>query len=334
MTATTTPRVVVQPGSRTASWGSFDGRRRPVASVAEGDAFEIATLNACLADCVPDEPSAEAVRAMRSSDTPAGPGPHIVTGPVEVRGVQAGAALAVDLHEISVDADHGVNQMRPGGGLLTELLSDADVAVLAIDRSAGSVLVPPGVHVALRPFFGIMATAPAPELGRLDTVPPHRNGGNIDCKEMVAGSRLLLPTAVDGAGLLVGDGHGAQGDGEVCQTAVETALRGVLSAGAVPSLDLEAPVGVTATHLITFGFHENLLTASEDAVTALIDLLVRACGVRRNDAYRLCGLAADLRVTQVVNRTRGVHAMIPRKILDQLGPPDWVRCPADEWPPG
>lgn len=323
--------AVLEPGPATATWGHYDGSRRAQLSVAAGERFQIATLEARLAGLAPQERSAAAVQALQASAAAQGPGPHIVTGPVEVRGVRAGDTLAVDLHEILLDAENGINRTGPGAGLLPHLLAEADVALLPLDPGTGTALVPPGVLVPLRPFFGIIATSPAPDAGLLDTVPPRANGGNIDCKELVAGSRLLLPSVADGAGLLIGDGHGAQGDGEVDQTAVETALRGVLSAEAVPGLRLAGPVAVTASHLITFGFDEDLLGASRAAVTLLLEVLHQECGLSLRDGYRLCSLVCDLHITQVVNRTRGIHAMFPRAMLDQLGSPAWASCPADRW---
>ena len=321
--------TVIEPGPGTARWGHFDGTLPPIATVDQGEAFTIATLEPRIADRDSTEPSAAAARALRASDQPMGPGPHIVTGPVAVRGVRAGAVLAVDVLDVRLDSSYGTNRMVPGAGLLPDLPGEEHIAVLPIDRDTSTVVVPPGVRVPLRPFFGIMATAPPPEWGVLDTRPPRANGGNIDCRRLTRGCRLLLPVFVDDAGLIVGDGHGAQGDGEVDLTAVETALRGVLTASAVPHLHLPGPVAVTAEHLITFGFDEDLLAAARQALLRLLEVLQDHCGVAPRDAYRLASIVVDLHVTQVVNGVRGVHALLPRPVLDQLGPPAWVSCPAD-----
>jgi acetamidase/formamidase len=321
--------TVIEPGPGTARWGHFDGTLPPIATVDQGEPFTIATLEGRIADRGTHEPSAAAARALRASGQPVGPGPHIVTGPVAVRGVAAGGALAVDLVDICLDSRYGTNLMVPGRGLLPELADEEHLAVLRIDPDTATVVVPPGITVHLQPFFGILATAPPPEWGVLDTRPPRANGGNIDCRRLTRGSRVLLPVFVDGAGLLVGDGHGAQGDGEVDMNAVETALRGLLTARGVPGLLLPGPVAVTADHLITFGFDEDLLGAARQALSRLLDLLHDHCGMTSRDAYRLASIVVDLHVTQVVNGVRGVHALLPRSVLDQLGPPEWVSCPAD-----
>jgi acetamidase/formamidase len=323
------PVTAVEPGLDTVTWGHFDGRRAPVASVGQGERFEIASLQAHFDPHVPDEPSAATVRSLRAAGVPIGPGPHIVTGPVEIRGVSDGDAVAVDLHRIEVDAHHGINRMAPGAGLLSDFPAAEDMAVLPLDPAGATALLPPGVRVPLRPFFGIIATGPPADWGVLDTVPPRANGGNIDCADLVTGTRLILPAFVDGGMLIVGDGHGAQGDGEVDQTAVETAMRGTLSAEAVSGLALASPVAVTPSHLIAFGFDEDMLVAARRALDALLDLLEVACGLSRRDGYRLASVAVDLRFTQVVNRTRGAHAAMPRTVLDQVGPPAWVTCPGD-----
>ena len=159
-----------------------------------------------------------------------------------------------------------------------------------------------------------MGTAPA-AAGRITSVVPGSFGGNIDNKELVAGSVLDLPVAIAGGLLSVGDGHAAQGDGEVCLTAVETGLIGTLRIGLLKRAHLKAPVAQTPDHLIAMAFDEDLDVAASVALRRMIDLIIEQTSLSLEDAYRLCSLAGDLRITQVVNRKKGVHIMMPLRLL-------------------
>jgi acetamidase/formamidase len=166
-----------------------------------------------------------------------------------------------------------------------------------------------------------MGVAPPPAWGRVSSAPPRAHGGNMDNKECVAGTTVFLPVWVDGALFSAGDGHAAQGDGEVDINAIETCLEGEFRLTARTDFALPLPIAVTPSHLITMGFHEDLDAAARIAVQSLLDLLKTHYRVAWRDAYRLASIAADLRVTQVVNGEKGIHAMLERGILDTLGPP-------------
>jgi acetamidase/formamidase len=190
--------------------------------------------------------------------------------------------------------------------------------IIPIDIERGSAEVAPGVHIPTRPFFGQMGVAPPREWGRLDSRPPNRYGGNIDNKELVAGTRLLLPIWVEGGLFSVGDGHGAQGDGEINQTAIETSLQGHFRLSLRDDLKLEWPMAVTPEHLVTMAFHEDLDDAARIAMRSMIGVLERQYAMAFHDAYRLCSVAADMRVTQFVNGNRGIHVMLAKTVLAQL----------------
>ena len=189
---------------------------------------------------------------------------------------------------------------------------------ITIDAERGVATLPWGGTLALRPFFGIMGVAPPPAWGRITSVVPRAHGGNMDNKELVAGTTVYLPVFVPGALFSVGDGHAVQGDGEVCVTALETALTGRFRLRLLQDMVLTHPRADTATHMVTMAFDEDLDQAVKQALRDMIRWLGDLRGLSSADAYALCSLAADLRVTQTVNVAKGIHCMLPKAAL----PPD------------
>ena len=167
-----------------------------------------------------------------------------------------------------------------------------------------------GRRVLLRPFLGVMGMPPD-EPGTHSTIPPRRCGGNLDCKELVSGTTLYLPIEVEGALFSTGDGHAAQGDGEVSGTAIECPMERAELTFSLSELPVSTPTARTATHWITMGLDEDLDTAALHALNAMLDLLQRELGVSRRDALAYASIHVDLRVTQLVNETKGVHACLP-----------------------
>jgi len=186
---------------------------------------------------------------------------------------------------------------------------------IGLDAARKVWKLPWGQTVPLAPFFGVMAVAPPPAWGAVSTLPPRRNGGNLDNKELVAGTTLYLPIFVDGALFSVGDGHGVQGDGEVCITAVETGLTGTFRLTVRDDMQLAWPMAETPTHMITMAFDPDLDDCVVIALRQMIELIVARAGLDRYQAYSLCSLAADLRVTQVVNGNKGIHCMLEKRYL-------------------
>jgi acetamidase/formamidase len=222
---------------------------------------------------------------------------HALVGPVAVRGARPGQTLAVRIDDLR-PAQWGVTI---GGDEAFEWELDAD-AGRATDRR--------GFSVALAPFLGVIGMPP-PEDGRHPTGPPRPSGGNLDCKELVAGTTLLLPVPVDGALLSAGDGHAAQGDGEVSGTAIECAMeRAQLTLSVRDDIELRMPLARTAGAWIAFGLDEDLDAAADLALETMLDLMERGLRVERDHALALASVAVDLRVTQVVNGVKGVHAVL------------------------
>jgi acetamidase/formamidase len=172
-----------------------------------------------------------------------------------------------------------------------------------------------GIEIPLRPFFGSMGVAPPEASGRISSAPPWMHAGNLDNKELVAGTTLYIPVHAPGALFLVGDGHAGQGNGEVDITALETSLIGELQFIVRKDMHLKWPRAETPSHFITMGLHEDLTEATKMALREMIDFLVTEKRLSRDDAYMLASVAADLSITQLVDGNKGVHAMISKDIF-------------------
>jgi acetamidase/formamidase len=219
---------------------------------------------------------------------------HALAGPIEVRGARAGQTLAV-----------GIDDVRPAPWGVTITQQDHVIA-WDLDGEKGRAN---GFEIELRPFLGVLGMPP-PEPGVHPTFPPRPWGGNIDCKELVAGTTLFLPIPLDGALFSAGDGHATQGDGEVCGTAIECPVEAQVTLDVRDDLELEWPIARVGGAWLTFGFDEHLGLAARKAVDGMLDLMEREHDLGRDDALALASLVVDLRVTQVVNGVLGVHAVL------------------------
>src|ERR1700712_5226496 len=241
--------------------------------------------------------------------------PHILTGPVFVEGAKPGNVLEVSIHEVSVIQDWGFNVIVPLLGTLPYDYDEPRKVNLPIDVKRNVATMPWGLELELKPFFGVMGVAPPKGWGRITSVAPQAIGGNLDNKELMAGATLFLPVFVEGGLFSCGDGHGAQGDGEVCITAIETALRGKFEFIVREDLTFKYPRAETPTHYITMGMDPDLDQCVVKALRDMIVLLGEKRNLSREDAYTLCSLAADLRVTQTVNGSQGIHCMIAKTVV-------------------
>jgi acetamidase/formamidase len=246
-------------------------------------------------------------------------GRHIITGPVAVAGAMPGDVLEVSIEAVDFLVPWGFNASRPGLGALPERFPEFRADFYPIEIASRSAALPFGPRLALAPFFGIMAVAPPLAWGRISAMEPRENGGNIDCRELQAGSRLFLPVFVEGALFSAGDGHAIQGDGEVSLTALETCLRGDFRLDLRRGRRLGRPVALTPSHLLTMAFDPDLDRAAEAALSDMLDLLVALEGWRDTEAYAFASMACDLRITQVVDGHKGVHAMVRRDLLASRG---------------
>ena len=249
-------------------------------------------------------------------------GPHIITGPVAVRGAEPGDCLRVTVEKIELGADWGFCGFRPLVGTLPEDFPYRRLLHIPVDRAARTCTVPvgPGITLPLSPFFGVMGVAPPEEWGPISTKEPRAHGGNLDNKEIGEGATLYLPVFNPGALFSAGDGHGVQGDGEVCINALEMCLTGhfrldLEKGGGAKDPVLRFPRAETATHFISMGLHEDLDLAMKRALREMIAFIVSRANLSAADAYQLCSLAVDFRVTQTVNGEKGVHGMLRKGLL-------------------
>ena len=303
---------VVDASPETCHWGYFDAARSPVLTVESGAEVTIRTVSGApevlpgAGFHIPPE-----LLAIHAAGPPPLPG-HILTGPVAVDGARPGDVLQVDILQVQLRQDWGYNVIRPLAGTLPDDFTETHLTILPLDAARGIAALPWGQDLPLAPFFGVMGVAPPPGWGRISTIEPRKHGGNLDNKELVAGTTLYLPVHTDGALFSCGDGHGAQGDGEVCVTAIETALEGRFRLTLRRDLTLDYPQAETTTHVITMGMAPSLDRCAEIALRHMIDLITSRTNLTRAQAYMLCSLAADLRITQTVNREKGAHMMLPK----------------------
>jgi len=243
-----------------------------------------------------------------------GPGGHILTGPVFVEGAEPGDALEVKILSIDFAIDYGYNGCS---GFLPENCDrTVPQKIVAIDRRRMISEFKPGIVIPLRPFFGSMGVAPAADAGRVSSNPPGRHAGNLDNKELVAGSTLLIPVFAPGALFEIGDGHAAQGDGEVDQTAIETSLRGRVQLTVRKGMKLTWPRAETATDFISMAADPELKVATSTAIQEMVDFLAATRGLSKHEAYQLVSIAGNVAITQLVDRPNvGVHVKVPKSIF-------------------
>jgi len=301
----------------TVHWGWFDAALPHVLTIASGDRITIDSLSGGPAN-LPGEgfgvpPELLQVHAKSQRRLPG----HILTGPVAVQGAQPGDVLEVRIIDVTLRQDWGYTFVRPLAGALPNEVEAFEQIISRLDREKKVGLLPWGLEIPLRPFFGVMGVAPPPAWGSISSIQPRAHGGNLDIKELVPGSTLYLPVFIEGAGFSVGDGHAVQGDGEICTTAIETALTGTFELHVRKDLRLDYPAAETPSHLVTMGMDPDLDTAARDALRRMIDRVTQETGLSRARAMMLMSLVADVRVSQLVNEHKGIHVMMPKSALQK-----------------
>ena len=300
----------------TVRWGIFDAAAQPVLTLDSGDSVTIQCVSGGKDTMPPPGSGMEVPAALRRIQDEVRPGPgHIITGPVAVRGAEPGDTLEVRIDRIEFGADWGFCGHRSLFGTLPEDFPHRFLSHIPVDRSAGTCRLPHGAVLPLRPFFGVMGVAPPPAYGPISTKEPREHGGNLDNKELGAGSHLFLPVWAEGALFSTGDGHGVQGDGEVCINALEMCLTGTFTLVLHKKGGLRFPRGETATHYISMGLNEDLNQAMKQALREMIAFICARTNLSRDEAYQFCSLAVDFHVTQTVNGEKGIHGMLPKGLL-------------------
>jgi acetamidase/formamidase len=271
---------VLQSRPETIHWGFFDGALEPVLTVDSGDRVVVECVSGN-AEWMPAKstrfevlPELEDIhrRAKR------GTGNHILTGPIFVRGAAIGDVLEVRILDIELRQNWGYNLFRPYGGTLPEDFTHYRIIHVRLDKKSNMAILPSGLKVPMRPFFGQLGVAPPKSFGRQNSKEPREFGGNLDCRELTAGSTIYLPVLNEGALFSTGDGHAAQGDGEVNGTAIETALKGNFEFHVRKDLHWRLPRAETAMHLITFGLDADLDDAARQALREMIDWITVLTG--------------------------------------------------------
>jgi acetamidase/formamidase len=302
--------------------GFFDATLPPVLTIDSGDIvkLETATGNPRWFENlgVPKEKIPAELYAVYEGFEGAGRGDHTLNGPIAVRGAEPGDVLEIKIRSVDVRLPIAGQGFNAGRGVLPEQFPTPKNRVLWIDLKNKTIEYAPGVHVPTKPFWGVIGTAPPVEMGRVPSGAPNIFGGNMDNSDLGTGSTLYLPVFNAGGLVSFGDGHAAQGHGEVCVSAIETSLKGEVQIilhkrGQLPLL--KGPRAETATHYMTIGLNVDLDEAARSATSDMLDFLVATKGLSRDDAYMLASASMDLIVTQAVDGTKGVHAMLPKSIF-------------------
>ena len=305
----------------TVAYGYYWADAPPVLRIDSGDIIDVDTLltntpSGLAKAGVPDDKIQASLKAIVSEVTGErrGPGGHILTGPVYVEGAEPGDVLEAKILSIELPLDYGYNGCS--GYLPENCETGVPAKIIHLDRKKMTAEFLPGIVIPLKPFYGSVGIAPEPALGRLSSNPPGRHAGNLDNRELVAGSTLYIPVFARGALFEIGDGHVAQGDGEVDQTAIETSLRGRIQLTVRKDMKLKWPRAETATDYISMATDPDLVIATKAAIQEMIDFLVSEKKLTRHQAYQLVSIAGNVAITQLVDKPNvGVHVKLPKSIF-------------------
>jgi acetamidase/formamidase len=297
---------------------AWDNSLPPIATIQSGETVSFDLLDASNGEIVA-ESSVEAIRTLNFSRV------DQVNGPIYVEGAEPGDTLQVEFLDLQ-PAEWGWTAIIPGFGLLADEFTEPALKIWHLEGGAeGWGEFAPGIRIPLAPFCGEIGLAPG-QAGALSTIPPYHHGGNMDTKHLTRGVQLYLPVQVAGALFSVGDGHAAQGDGEVCGTAIETPMRATVRLTVRKDLQIAEPQFLTggpltprtniAPYYVTDGIGPDILTATRNAIRHMIAHLQREYGLAREDAYMLCSVAVDLKLSEVVDMPNYVvGAYLPLSIF-------------------
>jgi acetamidase/formamidase len=308
----------LKPTPSTVEWGHYDANATPVLRIRSGDTVEIQTLltnepKQLEAAGVPPAQIEESLRDIVEQVKDKGPGGHILTGPIYIGGAEPDDVLEVRILKIKLAVPYAYNAFGPRSGIFPNEFPYPKTKIIPLDAKRMVADFGDGIEIPLHPFFGSMGDAPP--AGRIHSSPPWIHAGNLDNKDLVAGTTLYIPVHVPGALFEVGDGHAGQGDGEVDVTALETSLIGTFQFVVRKDMHFHWPRAETPEYFMTMGLDPDLDEAAKMAVREMIDYLTTDKHLSRDEAYMLCSVAADLHITQLVDGTKGVHMMIPKDIF-------------------
>ena len=306
----------------TLAWGYYWAGAKPVLMVRSGDVVTIQTVSGnpqtLESAGLPADQIQPELRQLYAEVPPEkrGPGGHLLTGPVAIEGAMPGDVLEVRIRTIRLDVPYAYNTAGRNG-FLADLFPQGKTKIIPLDGKRMVGHFSPGIDLPLKPFFGSMGVAP-PDSAKVNSAPPGVHAGNLDNKELVAGTTLFIPVHAPGALFEVGDGHAGMGNGEVDITAMETSLTGVFQFVLHHDMHLNWPRAETPDYYITMGLDADLTKAARLCALETLDFLMTEKKFSRDDAYAFTSVAVDLAITQLVDGTKGVHAMIPKNLF---GPP-------------
>jgi acetamidase/formamidase len=312
---------ILNPTTSTVVWGNYYSEAAPALRIQSGDYVNIRTVLTSSPDRLQsaglpaDKVEKELIDVQAVKER--GPGGHVLTGPVYIENAEPGDILEIKINAIELPIDYGYNAIGQSGFLSDEIF-DRKMKIIHLDREKMLGTFTDDIKVPLHPFFGSMGVAPPKEAGKWNSAPPWIHGGNLDNKELVAGTSLFLPVHIKGALFEIGDGHAAQGNGEVDITAIETSLIGKLQFILHKGKSIQWPRAETPTHIITMGCDRDLNAATHIAVREMIKYLMEEKKLSQADAYMLSSIAVDVNITQLVDGNVGVHAMLPKGIFKKF----------------
>ncbi len=309
---------VLSPSPTTVAWGNYWSETQPVLRMHSGDYLNVHTLITSTPERLVEAglPADQVEKELRDVQAvkDRGPGGHVLTGPVYIEEAEPGDVLEVRIRSIELAIPYGYNAIGQNGFLSDEIF-ERKMKIIPLDREKMLGHFADGIEIPLHPFFGSMGVAPPKEAGRWNSAPPWIHAGNLDNKELVAGTTLFIPVHVKGALFEIGDGHAAQGNGEVDITAIETSLKGNLQFIVHKGRKQLWPRAETPAYIITMGCDRDLNAATHIAVREMISYLVEEKKLSKAEAYMLASVAVDVNITQLVDGNVGVHAMLPKAIF-------------------
>ena len=301
--------------------GFFDASLKPVLTIDSGDIVRLwtATGNPRYFESlgVPKEKIPAELYAAFAGAPGEGRDDHTLDGPIAVRGAEPGDTVEIRIRSVDLWLPIAAMSFRANRGSLPEDFPYSRDRVFFLDPAKKSIEFAPGVVVPAKPFWGVIGVAPPRSMGRVPSGPPNVFGGNMDNHDLQPGTSLFLPVHARGALISIGDGHAVQGGGEVGLSAVETSLRGEVQIVLHKGMRVGWPRAETPTHYMTIGLHEDLNMAAKIATREMLNFVVETKGLSRDDAYMLLSAAMDLHVTEIVDITKGVHAMLPKAIFQR-----------------
>jgi len=324
------PDHVVRSTAENTVYGYYGFDVPPVAKVKDGDVVEIQTVNTTgvsrrdpeaffKANNLPiDEQAKDIIDIYKNvKREPSGLTGHLLTGPIYIEGAEPGDTLEVRILDVVPRSGYGVNSVWPKGGDLPDDVktSESFVYKYKIDKKKQTASFKEGVEIPMKPFMGVMAVSPPPEMKRVSSIPPGFYGGNLDLKHLVKGTTLYLPVSVKGALFTTGDCHAAQGSGEISGVAIEASLTLFAKFIVRKDMHIKTVYAESPTHLIAIGLDPDLNKAMQNAAREATALIMNAMNFTFNESLSVCSTGVDFEVTQVVDKTFGVNGMIPKSIF-------------------